>query len=43
MDSFCDGFTSDELFSGEINKNHCFNSDSKRSHSADLGNNKANF
>jgi hypothetical protein len=25
-------FTSEEVFSGEINENHCFNSDPKRSH-----------
>lgn len=35
--------TSDELFSGEIDKNHRFNSDPKRSHSANFGIVNANF
>jgi hypothetical protein len=36
-------FTSDEVFSGVINKNHCCNSDPKRSHSVNLGTVKDNF
>jgi hypothetical protein len=36
-------FTSDEVFEGEMSKNHCCNSDPKRSHSVNLGNVMDNF